>query len=194
MHNGQHEPVALRQQQLAFAAAIRHPQKQHVIKGVTADRMAIYRDLFFNNFIDTLSSAFPVLHKVMPSEQWHTLCEQFFAHYPCRTPYLARLPQELLMYLQHNPVTDPPWFMELAQWEWTELDLFLAPDVNVVPTGDDVMNHVPTLSLWRASIILLMRYTTSVSIIYPLHLQNRLCIYWPGVNRMMISALCSSMH
>lgn len=146
MHNVRPETATLRQQQLAFADAIRHPKKHIAIAGVAPDRMAVYRDLFLNNFIDTLSSAFPVLHKVLAARQWQGLCEHFFAEHTCRTPYLAHLPQAFLTYLQYHPVTDPPWLYELAQWEWTELDLFLAPDVEVVSSGDDVLNLVPRLS------------------------------------------------
>lgn len=140
------EQPSLRQQQLAFANAIRHPQKKLSVEGVATDRMAVYRELFFNNFKETLSSAFPVLHKVLPVEQWTDLCARFFADHPCRSPYLAYLPREFLRYLHHHPVTDPPWLYELAQWEWTELDLFLAPDVTLVKDGNDVLNHVPVLS------------------------------------------------
>ena len=147
MRNVQHKPVGFQQQQMAFAAYIRDPQTHNAIEGIAEERMAVYRDLFFNNIKDTLSSAFPVLHKVVDTDQWKMLCERFFAEYRCHTPYLSRVPQKFLNYLQQNQLNDPPWLIELAQWEWTELELFLAPDADVVSDiTDDVMHGVPMLS------------------------------------------------
>ncbi len=147
MQSVQHKPMDLQQQQLAFAAYIRDPQKHHAIEGLEEERMAVYRDLFFNNIQETLASAFPVLHKVLDAELWQILCEQFFADFQCHTPYLSRLPYEFVTYLKQSQVNDPPWLIELAQWEWTELELFLAPDADVVSDiTDDVMHGVPMLS------------------------------------------------
>ena len=147
MHNGQPELSDFQQQQYAFADYIRDPQKHKIIDGVVEERMAVYRDLFFNNIKETLASAFPVLHQVLATEQWQALCEQFFAEYRCHTPYLSRVPLEFVTWLQQNAVTSPPWLIELAQWEWTELDLFLAPDANIESSTDhDVLNAVPVLS------------------------------------------------
>ncbi len=147
MQSVQHKPMDLQQQQLAFAAYIRDPQKHHAIEGLEEERMAVYRDLFFNNIQETLASAFPVLHKVLDAEQWQILCEQFFADFQCHTPYLSRLPYEFVTYLKQSQVNDPPWLIELAQWEWTELELFLAPDANItMATTQDVLNDIPMLS------------------------------------------------
>lgn len=147
MRNVQHESATLRQQQLAFAACIRHPQKHNHIAGVTDERMAVYRDLFFNNFKETLASAFPVMHKVLSAQQLLQLVEEFFATHRCHTPYLSRMPQEFVTWLQQNRLNNPPWLAELAQWEWTELDLFLAPDIDsALATGNNVLADVPQLS------------------------------------------------
>ncbi|TNF37655.1 MAG: DUF2063 domain-containing protein [Gammaproteobacteria bacterium] len=140
------EPVTLRQQQLAFAACIRDPQKHKTFYGIAEERLAVYRELFFNNVKETLASAYPVLHQVLPQEQWQVLCEQFFAEHRCHTPYLSRVPEEFLRWLQQQQVNDPPWLLELAQWEWTELDLFLAPDEEDTSTTDDLLNAVPKFS------------------------------------------------
>jgi len=141
------ELTSLQQQQLAFAACIRDPINSPAIHDVAADRMALYRELFYNNILDTLSSAFPVLHQVLEEKHWQQLCQQFFARHHSSTPCLSRLSGEFVDYLQGNQINNPGWLIELAQWEWAELDLFLAADADLsLITGDDVINEIPVLS------------------------------------------------
>ena len=141
------EPIELQQQQLAFAAYIRDPQNSPPIRDVAEDRMTLYQDLFYNNIDDTLSSAFPILKQVLDNDYWQQLCQQFFANHHSSTPYLSRLPGEFVNYLIDNKIQNPPWLIDLAQWEWAELDLFLAADADCsLITGNDVINDIPVLS------------------------------------------------
>jgi uncharacterized protein len=137
----------LRRQQLSFAAYIRNPGQPVSLGNIADERMVVYRELFFNNIQETLSSAFPVLQQVLQAGQWQALCQKFFAEHRCQTPYLNRVPQEFLNYLQQNNISEPPWLLELAQWEWTELELFLAPDSDITDAAcTDVLDAVPILS------------------------------------------------
>ena len=141
------ESIELQQQQLAFAACIRDPKNSAPVSGVAEQRMDLYRDLFYNNILETLSSAFPVIQQVLNENIWQQLCQQFFATYHSQTPYLSRLPGEFIHYLQDNNIDEPAWLIELAQWEWAELDLFLAEDADLsLVTGNDVINEIPVLS------------------------------------------------
>ena len=51
--------------QYAFAAHIRDPDGAPAPEGIEDRRIAIYRDLFFNNVSQLLSNTFPVLRKIL---------------------------------------------------------------------------------------------------------------------------------
>jgi len=136
----------LQQQQYAFTGWIRDPDHSAAIEDVAASRMALYRELFFNNFVETLNRAFPVLQQVLDKDHWQRLCQRFFAEHHCHTPYLSQLPGEFVQFLQQQPI-DPPWMLELAQWEWAELELFLAPDPEAIADlGADPLEGIPLLT------------------------------------------------
>jgi hypothetical protein len=138
----------LHQQQLAFTASIRNPQQQTRVEGVAPQRLTVYRELFLNNIFETLGNAFPILSQLLPESQWRTLCEKFFAEHHCHTPYLSHVPGEFVDFVNNND-EQPLWLQELAQWERTELELFLAPDDDTSNTGepgDDLLNGIPLLS------------------------------------------------
>lgn len=138
--------MSLQQQQFAFTGYIRHPEQGSTIPDVARERMDVYRELFFNNILGTLENAFPVLKQVLEHGQWQALCERFFAEHRCLTPYLSHVPGEFVDFLEAAQVTEPPWLLELAQWEWSELELFLAEDEDLTATGDDPLQGVPVLS------------------------------------------------
>ncbi len=139
----------LHRQQQAFARYIRNPGKHPGIEGIPSQRMALYRELFFNNILETLSNAFPVTKPLLGERQWRALCESFFAEHPCHTPYLSRLPGEFVTFIRNRSEPYPAWLAELAQWEWTELELFMAPDdhheTDTRPHGP-LLDTVPRLS------------------------------------------------
>ena len=117
------------QQQYAFAAYIRDPHNNPIPEGIEHRRMAMYRELFFNNIDSFLSSSFPVLHKILDNQQWFDLAQDFFAHHLNQTPYFSEIPEEFLTYLQHERATqidDVPFLLELAHYEWVEMALSIA--------------------------------------------------------------------
>ena len=63
--------------QYEFAAHIRDPEHNPAPDGVEDRRMAIYRELFFNNLLKLISNTFPVLRKLHRPEHWRgTVPEQ----------------------------------------------------------------------------------------------------------------------
>ena len=112
--------------------------------------MALYRELFRNNFAEQLASAFPVLRRVCSSDYWDALTENFFAHHRCRSPLFHQLPHEFLGYLQqgHTPTDDdPPFLFELAHYEWVELALAQAEEeLPSAHSAADVLLELPRLS------------------------------------------------
>ncbi len=61
---------AFQQHQYAFAAHIRDPETNPAPEGIEDRRMAIYRNLFFNNVSQLLAKTFPVLHKILGADAW----------------------------------------------------------------------------------------------------------------------------
>ncbi|WP_339522517.1 HvfC family RiPP maturation protein [Pseudomonas sp. EA_35y_Pfl2_R111] len=112
--------------QRAFAARIRQPAEQPLLGGVSAERMAVYETLFFNNIEGFISGAFPVLHRLIEASRWQRLVRSFIAEHQARTPYFLEISQEFLAWLQQGYVAeagDPPFILELAHYEWVELAL-----------------------------------------------------------------------
>ena len=157
-------PDALARLQTSFAAHIRDPQGVAAPEGIEDRRMAIYRNLFFNNICNLLSANFPVLRSLYTKSAWTILCREFYKDYRCHTPLFPELPREFLQYLQdhrqpshqdHNQAfhqdytDDPPFMLELAHYEWIELALTLdeaePDDIEVDPDGD-LLSGVPILS------------------------------------------------
>ncbi len=139
--------------QLAFAAHIRDPEHVAAPEGVEDRRMAIYRELFFNNLRNLLSKMFPVLKTIHTQEKWHELIRLFMRRHRSQTPYFLRLPEEFLSFLQNEyelQDDDFPFLLELAHYEYIELALSVSEDENdltgVDPDGD-LLENVPVKSV-----------------------------------------------
>jgi len=119
----------LRQAQHAFAAHIRDPARHPAPPDVNPARMAMYRELFFNNVNNFIGNGFPVLKTVLDEAHWLELVEDFFARHRSQTPYFSDFPEEFLSFLSHERAghpLDPSFLLELAHYEWVELALALA--------------------------------------------------------------------
>ncbi len=109
-----------------FMAHIRKPSQNKKPQGIEDRRMAIYRDLFFNNIVGFISSGFPVLKTLYSDKQWQMLIRRFFSEYDCHSPYFLDIAGEFINYLSSNyemQKYDPPFMLELAHYEWIELDV-----------------------------------------------------------------------
>ncbi len=129
--------------QFAFAAHIRDPEHVPAPEGVEDRRMAIYRELFFNNLRNLLSNMFPVLKKLHKKEKWEELIRLFMQHHRADTPYFLKLPEEFLSFLQNEyefQDDDFPFLIELAHYEYIELALSISEEENdltcIDPDGD----------------------------------------------------------
>lgn len=137
--------------QYRFAAHLRDPARNPAPEGLEERRLAVYRELFFGNLSALLASAFPVLHRILPPADWQRLVRGFFAGHRARTPHFPELPGEFLDHLEARGVGpgDPPFLIELARHEWTELELQTAPDAPPDPAVDpdaDLLATSPVLS------------------------------------------------
>ncbi len=139
------------QQQYAFAAHIRDPQRNAAPAGIEDRRMGIYRELFYNNVEGFLNNAFPVLRTIVDDASWHAMARDFFSRHHCRTPLFLEIPREFLNYLDEergDHDDDPPFMRELAHYEWVELALSIAEeDTRLdVDTDGDLLDNAPVLS------------------------------------------------
>lgn len=138
--------------QYAFAAHIRDPENNPAPTGIEDRRMAIYRELFFNNLLKLLSSTFPVLTRLHSREKWRAFIRQFMIMHKAQTPYFLEIPKEFLTFLENEYQADDddfPFLLELAHYEWVELALSVSEETNedlaVDPEGD-LLDGIPVKS------------------------------------------------
>ncbi|MGD8795402.1 MAG: putative DNA-binding domain-containing protein [Thiohalophilus sp.] len=150
--NKRTELSEFQQQQYRFAAHIRDPQTTPAPKDIEDRRMAIYRELFYNNVEGFMTDSFPVLRSLMDDEQWHRMIRDYFAHHHAKTPLFPEMPREFLHYLEHERTPaddDPPFLFQLAHYEWVELALSLSdlePDWEHIDPEGDLLQSRPVLS------------------------------------------------
>jgi len=122
--------VDFRAEQARFAAYIRDPEQIDPPAGVDPVRMAMYRELFFNNINSFLCSNFPVMKSILPDADWLALARDFFLQHRCKTPHFSEIAEEFLDYLQNERrnAADLPFLLELAHYEWVEMALAIARD------------------------------------------------------------------
>lgn len=140
----------LRQQQFQFAAHLRDPENFPPPPGLQDRRLAIYRDLFFNNIESLLSGNFPVIRKTLGEVRFKALARDFYAGHRSQTPLFAEIGREFIRFLQDRAETqagDPAWLVELAHYEWVELGLQVADGALPAhePEGD-LLAHIPVVS------------------------------------------------
>lgn len=93
--------------------------------------MAIYRELFFGNVLQLLSTAFPVLRQLHDDPAWTALVRDFFRSHRARTPIFHKLAEEFVDWLAEVRAGMPgdlPFLAALAHYEWVELALSTAED------------------------------------------------------------------
>ncbi len=138
--------------QLRFTAHIRDPDHAPRPPDVPEPRMAVYRELLYNNVEGFIARGFPVLRRLYDEAAWHRLVRGFFVQHRARSPYFLEIPREFLDYLdrEHVPGTeDPPFLYELAHYEWVELALSVSdaePDPDGFDPQGDLLAERPILS------------------------------------------------
>ncbi len=146
------ETPEFQKKQLAFAAHIRDPNNVDAPHGVEDRRMAIYRELFFNNISNLLGHTFPVIKKIHSKERWQRFIRQFMQKHRAITPYFLQLPEEFVSFLQdeYEPLEDDfPFLLELAHYEYVEVVASVSEDQNDlsrVNSDGDLLAGVPQKS------------------------------------------------
>ncbi|TWI04889.1 hypothetical protein IP90_01030 [Luteimonas cucumeris] len=145
------EPAAsLREQQFALARHVRDPQGNLPPPRIEERRLAVYRELFYNNIESLLAGNFPVIRKTLGDADWHALVRAFLVDHRCRTPLFTEIGRELIRFLDERlqaDHSDPPWLAELAHYEWVELALQISDET--LPPHDplgDLLQGRPLIS------------------------------------------------
>ena len=119
MH-GSHNMLEFQRYQLEFTAHIRNPKANKKPEKVDDARMAVYREIVFNNIFGAVSACFPVCVQVLGKHAWEKLVRQFFANYQSTSPIFREIPQQFLQFL-NTAGNLPAYFQQLAHYEWVEL-------------------------------------------------------------------------
>ncbi|MEQ8206314.1 MAG: putative DNA-binding domain-containing protein [Woeseia sp.] len=144
---------AFQKKQYAFAAHIRNPEQAPAPDAIEDRRMAIYRELFFNNLFKLLGSTFPVLKTLYGDNGWRRLVRAFMSGHQAQTPYFLEIPKEFIAFLQDEyelTQDDPPFLIELAHYEWAELALSVSDesnDLSLIDGDGDLLHGVPIKSV-----------------------------------------------
>lgn len=137
----------LQDQQFALSRHLRDPSHPPP-PGIEERRLAIYRDLFFNNIESLLAGNFPVIRQTLGDDAWRRLVRSFYARHRSQTPLFPEIAREFIRFLEtRTGEGDPPWLRELAHYEWVELALQIADDATPPhdPRGD-LLADVPVVS------------------------------------------------
>lgn len=103
--------------QRQFAGHLRDPERVPAPAGIEDRRLAVYRELAFNNIAGLLAANFPVLRSLHADAAWHALVRDWYRSHRARTPLFPALGGEFVAWLQ--PAADrPAWLAELADYEW----------------------------------------------------------------------------
>lgn len=143
---------AFQRRQRAFATHIRDPDRAAPPAGIEDRRLAIYRELFFNNLEGLLRRSFPVVREILGDEAWRGLVREFMVRHRAHTPYFLEVPRELVDFLAApgNDAGKPPFLAELAHYEWVELALSVSSerdDPADIDADGDLLEGAPVKSV-----------------------------------------------
>jgi hypothetical protein len=157
--------MKFQQVQQQFVAYLRSPEQQQKPADVAQERLDVYRELLFNNVSGFVSSAFPVLKSLYSDQAWQQRLQLFFADYRCENPLFLSIAHSFLDFLQQQyqvQQDDPVFMLELAHYEWLELEL--ATRKGAVGS---VVNNVQTEALQFSELASVQAYQYPVQQICP---------------------------
>lgn len=158
--------LAFQKYQLEFTAHIRNPATNKKPAKVKDARMAVYREIVFNNIFGSVSTCFPVCKSILGARAWKKLVREFFAQHQATTPIFREIPQQFLQFIKTiNNL--PDYFEQLAHYEWVELAVASQPTApKKLSKKVDLLNEKPVL----APAHMLLKYDFAVHKISKKHL------------------------
>lgn len=148
--------------QRQFLAYLRNPQQQ-LPTGFASQGIAVYADLLYNKFNESLVLCFPVTYAILGETAWQQLLKSFIAQHRCLSPYYRQIPDEFIQYLQVEWVnhTGLSFLLELAHFEWVELALAIAESEPVTAIDSDVKDWLASHPVF-APVLQLLHYAYPV--------------------------------
>ncbi len=145
------EAMKLADLQHGLSAHLRDPDGVTAPRDIEPRRLAIYRELVFNNLDDLLSGNFPVIRALHADSDWRDLVRAFLRDHRCQTPLFTEIGREFIRFLEQRAAAglDAPYLVELAHYEWSELALALdEAGIEAIPHDPqgDVLDGTPVLS------------------------------------------------
>lgn len=105
------------------------------------ERLELYGRMARARRLESLAEDFPKLRALMDEASLDVLLADYLAAHPSTSPSLRDLGSALPAFLRSHAQTAPtPWLAELAQLEWTRIDLFDRPDERV-RTWEEIASH-----------------------------------------------------
>lgn len=145
--------------QYEFSKNLRNPSKFKAPDNIESRRMKVYQDLFYNNIESFCSNSFPVLRGMTADDKWHRMVRNFFTDYRADSPYFIDISEEFLNYLMEHrqaETDDYPFMLELAHWEWMEVQTLAAREnILTIPheRNGDLMNEPVVVSPLAHSLV-----------------------------------------
>jgi hypothetical protein len=100
-------------------------------------RLDVYANMYFYRLLDNLKGDYPVLLAVLGEAAFHNLITDYLLAHPSSHPSLRHVGQHLPACLRQHPLAVArPWLADLAELEWTLVDVFDAADTPVLGTAD----------------------------------------------------------
>jgi len=138
--------LAFQKYQLEFTAHIRNPAANKKPAKVKDSRMAVYREIVFNNIFGSVSTCFPVCKSILGALAWKKLVREFFAQHQATTPIFREIPQQFLQFLKTTKNL-PDYFEQLAHYEWVELAVASQPTAPIKLSKKwDLLKETPILA------------------------------------------------
>ncbi len=137
--------------QKQLTAFIRDPDNQPMPQNVDPERANIYKELLFNNLLETIGNALPVCKEILSKQDFNYLVRSFFKDVRTQSPYFHDIPKAFIEYLnqQDLPKHYPPFLQELAHYEWAELalEIFISDVIeNDLNIPGDLVHESPVIS------------------------------------------------
>ena len=152
---------ALNEIEAQFTDNIRKGKIEHVLDNVSESRMVLYQTLVYNTIKEHISQAFPIIISILTPTMWDKLIRGFMLEHRTDTPYFYKLPKAFVNYLKSlAPGKLPyPCLVELAHYEWIELDVELSDNFDApVDKTPELLHLDDTLQTNQAVRVLAYRY------------------------------------
>ncbi|HXG20035.1 MAG TPA: DNA-binding domain-containing protein [Methylomirabilota bacterium] len=98
-----------------------------------AARVDIYAQMYYARLFDVLKEDFPRVAAILGDDRAHAIISAYLAQHPSTHPSLRQLGRCFPGFLQNcQEAADLPFLGDLAMLEWTRLEVFDAPDAELL--------------------------------------------------------------